>query len=42
VSLPCYALGAKDGGIFQTTFARSLPPPTSLLSERPLAFAYAY
>ena len=38
----CYAIGAKDGALLQTTFARSLPPPTSELSEPPLAFAYAY
>jgi hypothetical protein len=38
---PYYALGAKDGAFFQTTFAWSLPPPTSRLSEQRLAFAYA-
>jgi hypothetical protein len=42
VSPPYYALGTKGGALFQTTFARSLPPPTSQLSEPPLAFAYAY
>jgi hypothetical protein len=40
MSPPYYALGAKDGARFQTTCARSLPPPTSQLSERRLAFGY--